>query len=79
MHDFVFLESFEPVQNLKQEVSGFVFGQLFFVFQVLQEIAFVAILHDEVEVVGRFLDVVKFDDVVVVALLEHFDLGFKKV
>ena len=38
------------------------------------EIALVAVLEDEVEVIGGLLDVVEFDGVLVVAGPEHLDL-----
>lgn len=41
------------------------------------EVSFVAVLEDEVEIVGSFFNVVQFDDVAVVAGLQDLYLVLK--
>ena len=45
---------------------------------MLVEIAFVAVLDHQVDVIGGLLDVIEFDDVVIVAALKDLDLIFKE-
>jgi hypothetical protein len=43
------------------------------------QISFIAVLHDEINIVGRFLDIVKLDDVVIVAGFKDFDFVLKEL
>lgn len=79
VHDFVLDKRFEAVEDLEEEVHGFFLGEVLLGFQVLLQISFVAVLHDEIDVVGRFLDIVKLDDVVIVAGLQYFDFVLKQL
>ena len=47
--------------------------------QVSHEVAFIAVLKDEVEIIGCLFYVIKFDDVSVIAGLQYFDLVFKEL
>jgi hypothetical protein len=74
VHDLVLIQGLEGIQYLDEELYRFLLGEGLFLLEVLREIAFVAVLEDEVEVVGGLLDVVQLDDVAVVACLQYFDL-----
>lgn len=74
MHDFVFHESFKSIEHLDEELNGFVLAQSFLFLKVSHEISFVAILQDQVEIIGCFLDVVELNDVSIVTGLQHFYL-----
>jgi hypothetical protein len=74
MHDLVLVEGLEGVEDLEEELDGLFLRERLVLLKVLGEIAFVAVLEDQIEVVGGLLDVVELDDVSVIAGLEHFDL-----
>jgi hypothetical protein len=74
MHDLVLVEGLEGVEDLEEELDGLFLRERLVLLEVLGEIAFVAVLEDQIEVVGGLLDVVELDDVSVIAGLEHFDL-----
>lgn len=74
MHDLVLVEGLEGVEDLEEELDGFLLGERLVLLEVLGEVALVAVLQDEVEVVGGLLDVVELDDISVIAGLEHLDL-----
>lgn len=79
MHDLVLVEGFKGVEDLEEELDRLLLGECFVLFEILGEVALVAVLQDEVEVVGSLLDVVELDDVPVIAGLEHFDLVLKQL
>jgi hypothetical protein len=74
MHDLVLVEGLEGVEDLEEELDGLFLRERLVLLEVLGEIAFVAVLEDQIEVVGGLLDVVELDDVSVIAGLKHFDL-----
>ncbi len=74
MHDFVFDEGLEGTEDLDKELDGFLFWEGLIFFEVLAQISLVAVLQDEVKVIGSLLDVIQLDDASVVAGSEHFDL-----
>lgn len=74
MHDLMLIKGFECIQDLYEELNGLFLRQCLVLLEVLREIAFVAVLKNEVEVVGSLLDVVQLYDVFVIAGLEHFYL-----
>lgn len=74
MHDLVLVEGLEGVEDLEEELDGLFLRERLVLLKVLGEIAFVAVLEDQIEVVGGLLDVVELDDVSVIAGLKHFDL-----
>lgn len=69
----------EGVKNLDKELSGFFFREGLVFLEVLREIALVAVLEDQIEVVGCLLDVVKFDDVFIFAGLKDCDFVLQKL
>lgn len=77
MHNLVLGEGSKGAENLNEEFDGLLFRKRFVFFKVLREIAFVAVLEDKVEVVGCFLDVIEFNDVLVVTGPQYFDLVFE--
>ena len=72
VHDFVFNESLEGVEDLDEVFDGLVLLQEFLLALEVAE------LEDEVDVVDGFLDVEQLDDVVVPAGLQHFDFVFEE-
>jgi hypothetical protein len=58
---------------IKNSMASFS-GRVLFFLRVLAQISLVAVLQDEVKVIGSLLDVIQLDDASVVAGSEHFDL-----
>ena len=74
MHDLMLIEGLEGVKDLKEELDGLLLREGFVLLEILGEVALVAVLKDEVEIVGGLFDVVELDDVFVIAGLEDLDL-----
>ena len=74
MHDLALDEGLEGVEDLHEVLQRLLLGQLLLVFEIGEQVALVAVLEYEVDVVGGLLDVDEPDDVVVLAALEHLDL-----
>ena len=74
MHDFVLNKSPECVQNLDKDLDALLLGESLLALKVLREISFVAVLQDEVEIIGCLFDVVELNDVFIVASPQHLDL-----
>ena len=79
MHDFVLDEGFEGVEHLDEILDCFILGEGLFLLEEGHEVALIAVLGDEVEVVGSFLDVVESDDVPVITGLEHLDFVLEEL
>ena len=75
VHGVDFVESFEAVDDLFEEGGGFVLSEAFLLLQVLLEVSSVAVLHGyKLSPLGtEGVDIA--DYVLIVALLEHSDLG----
>jgi hypothetical protein len=58
VHDFIFDEGLEGAKNLDEELDSFFFRDGLIFLKILRQIPFVAVLKDEVEVVGSLLDVI---------------------
>ena len=67
MHDFIFDEGLEGMQNLDEVLDSLIFGEFLLVLEVCAQIALIAVLEDQVDVVGGLLDVEELDDVVIPA------------
>lgn len=78
VHDLVLIKGLEGIEDLDEELNGFLFGERFVLFEILGDVAFVAVLEDEVEVVGSLLNVVEFDDVLIIAGLEDLNFVLKE-
>jgi hypothetical protein len=72
-------QGLEGVQNLEEHFYRLIFGEILLLFEILVEVALVAVLQNEVEVVGRLFDVEKLDDVFVVASAQHLDFVFEQL
>ena len=79
MKDLVLVEMVEAVDALTQNLDGFLLSQKFSLFDIGIKIPFVAKLKDKVVVIAGFLHIVKFDDVVTLATLQHLDLALKQL
>lgn len=60
-----------------KKLNGLLLRECLVLFEVLREVSFVAVLKDEVEIIGSFFNVVQFDNVAVVAGLQDLDLVLK--
>ena len=69
----------EGVENLDEALDGLVLGEFLLVLEVGTQVTLVAVLEDEVDVVGGLLDVEELDDVVVPAGLQHFDFVLEEL
>lgn len=74
VHDFVLDDGLEGIQNLYKELNGFLLIQGLLLFQINRQIAFITVLQNQVKIIGRFLDIIQFDNVTVITCLQHFDL-----
>ena len=79
MHDFISDDSFEGIENLYKELDGLFLWDSFIFLKILLKISFVAILKDEIKVVGSFFDIVQSDDVFIIAGPEYFNLVFEQL
>lgn len=68
VNDVLFFESLEPVKKLKEDINNLRFRQSF-VFNNTKEISSIAVLHDKINVVGSFFDVIKTNNIAVVGAL----------
>ena len=62
-----------------KELYGFIFAQSLLFLEILGEVAFVTILKNEIEIVGSLFDVIKLDDIFIIASLEYLDLVFEQL
>jgi hypothetical protein len=58
MHDLILDQRLETMQDLNKKLDCLLLCEFFSLFQKLRHISFVAILQDEVKVVGGFFEVV---------------------
>lgn len=79
VHNLIFDEGSESVEDLNKELDGFLLVEDLFLFQISRQVAFIAILQNEVEVVGSFFDVVELDDVTIVACFKDFYFVLKQL
>ena len=64
----------ESIDDLAQYLNGLFFGEIFAFFDVSIKITVIAVLKDEVVVVGSFLHIVKLYNVVALTTLQHLYL-----
>lgn len=74
MHDLALDEGLKSMEDLHEILDCLVFGDLLLELEVGAQVALVAVLEDEVDVVDGLLDVDEADDVVILAGLEDLDL-----
>ena len=78
VHDLVGGEGLEGIQDLPQVGQHFLLRDLTLLPHLRQHVSPVAVLQHEVVVVRSLLEGYQFDDVGVVAGLEHFDFVFEQ-
>lgn len=69
VQDLVVEEVVEPIDDFAENLDGFFLCEVFSFLDVGVEVAVVAVLEDEVVIVGGLLHIVEFDDVVALAAL----------
>lgn len=79
VHNLVLDDGLEGVENLDKKLDGLFFGDGFVLLEVLLKIALVAVLEDEIEIIGSFLYIVQPDDVFIIASPEHLDLVLQQL
>ena len=79
VHNLILDEGSESVEDLNKEFDGFLLVEDLFLFQISRQVAFIAILQNEVEVVGSFFDVVELDDVTIVACFKDLYFVLKQL
>ena len=63
MEDFIFVKMLEGIYTLAKDLDRLLFGKESSFFDIGIKITFIAILKDQVVVVGSLLHIVQFDDV----------------
>ena len=79
MHSINFVKSFEPVENLLQKISGFVFGQSFFLFKVTLKVTSVAVLHGDELCFFRNEGIDIANDIFIMALFKNSNFCLHKL
>lgn len=75
MHGFDFVQALKSINDLLEEVGCLVLGQTLLLLQISLEIAAIAVLHDDADALVGMELINKSDDIVVLALFEHFDFS----
>jgi hypothetical protein len=78
VHNLVFNQGLEGIENLNKELDCLLFVESLFLFEIGRQIALIAILQNEIEVIGRFFNIVKLDNVAIVTGFEDLDLVFEE-
>ena len=78
MENLIFVQVLKPVDALAQNFNGLLLRQKPSFLDVGIEIPLIAVLQNEVVVVGRLLHIVQLDDVAALATLQHFNLAFEE-
>lgn len=74
VHDFILDQGLEGMEDLNKIFDSLVFVDLLLLLEVSPEVSLVAVVQDQIDVVGSLLDVDEANDVVIFAGLEHFYL-----
>lgn len=69
----------ETVDNFTKYFYGLLFCEILTFLDVRIKVAVVAILKDEVIIVGSLLHIVELDDIVALAALEDFNLALQQL
>lgn len=70
MHHLIHLQSFKGIDYLSEYLNSLFLRQGLILFEVLRKISLIAVLENQIEVVGCLFDIVEFDYVGVVACLQ---------
>lgn len=81
MHHLVFAQNLEPIHHLLQKIDGLFFRQELsrLLIYVMFEVASVAILKDQIVVIGRLEKVIQMHDVRMVNVHHNAHLGLQKL
>lgn len=74
MHDLMLIQSLEGIQNLYEKLHSLLLGQCLVLLEILREIPLIAVLKNEVKVIGSLLDIIQLYDVFIIASLQHLYL-----
>lgn len=74
MQNFILKKMMKSIDDFAQYLNGLFFSEIFAFFDVSIKITVVAVLKDEVVVVGSFLHIVKFYNIVALTTLQHLNL-----
>ena len=72
-------QCFKSIKYLYEYLNSLFLAKIFFLLEIGHKITLVTIFHDEIEVVSSFFDVIEFDDVIIIACFEYFDLVLEKL
>lgn len=78
MKNLIFVQVLKPVDALAQNFNGLLLRQKPSFLDIGIEIPLIAVLQNEIVVVGRLLHIVQLDNVATLATLQHFYLTFKE-
>lgn len=79
MQNLVVVEMLEPIDDLTQNFYRLFFSEEPAFLDIAIEIPLIAVLQNQIVIVGSFLHIVQLDDVVAFAALEHFDLTLQQL
>lgn len=68
------IQSLEGIQNLYEKLHSLLLGQCLVLLEILREIPLIAVLKNEVKVIGSLLDIIQLYDVFIIASLQHLYL-----
>jgi hypothetical protein len=71
------VEVMEPIDDLTQNFDRLLFSEEPAFLDIAIEIALVAVLQNQIVIVGSFLHIVQLDDVVAFTALQNFDLALQ--
>ena len=73
------MQAFEAVENLFKKICGLFFCESLFVIQVFLNITFIAVFHDNEDMLVRHEGVNVLDNIIIFTGLEDIDLGLNKL
>ena len=79
VHDFAFDEGLEGVQDLYEVLKSLFLREFFLGLDGCEQIALVAELEDEIDVVDSLLDVNEPDDIIILTTLQHLNLVLQQL
>ena len=77
--NFVLVEMRKSMDKLTHSFDSFILGQVSALFDVCIEISPIAILHNQVEVILSFLEIVQPNNVSIFTAFQHFDFAFEEL
>jgi hypothetical protein len=77
--NFVFVKVVEAIDDFAQDLDGLLFSEILAFFDIAIKITIIAVLENEIVVVGCFLHVVQLYDIVALTALEHLYLTLQQL